>query len=223
MDHDLVVRQKVMEKYLLQELDDEQRDEFEEHFFECRECALDVRAGAEFIEQSQDALGEDKGRMEAVKPIPAPVKPDWFAWLRPRYAMSAVAILLAVIAYQNLNGFRSGGSEKGLQLLPSASINLATRAGAATAVHAKRGEPFLLLVNIPGESRLSSYVAEFYGPAGNVKGSVAISAEAVNDTVPVRIPGQQEAGVYTLVVRGLVQGDGSAAEIGRQPFELRLE
>jgi hypothetical protein len=222
MDHDLVVRQKVMEKYLLQELDAEQRDEFEEHFFECRECALDVRAGAEFIEQSRNMLREDTERMDAAKPIVAPVKPEWFAWLRPRYTMSAVAVLLAVMAYQNLVVFPSAGTDKGLKLLPSASINLATRAGGAPVVHAKRGEPFLLLVNIPGESRFSSYVAEFYGPSGNVKGSVAISAEGANDTVPVRIPGQQDAGVYTLVVRGVQQG-GSPAEIGRQPFELRLE
>lgn len=44
MDHTAVVRQKMTERYLLDELDAEVRDEFEEHFFDCPECALDIRA-----------------------------------------------------------------------------------------------------------------------------------------------------------------------------------
>ena len=58
MDHDVVVRQKLTERYLLDELDPPARDEFEEHFFDCKECALDVRAGALFVEQSKVVLAE---------------------------------------------------------------------------------------------------------------------------------------------------------------------
>jgi len=38
-----------VEKYLLEELTPELRDEFEEHFFDCQECALDVQATAAFM------------------------------------------------------------------------------------------------------------------------------------------------------------------------------
>jgi len=37
------------EKYLLDELDRKLRDEFEQHLFDCQECALDVLAGATFL------------------------------------------------------------------------------------------------------------------------------------------------------------------------------
>ena len=46
MDHDEAVRTKVTERYLLNELDPELRDQFEEHLFDCQDCALDVRAAA---------------------------------------------------------------------------------------------------------------------------------------------------------------------------------
>jgi len=50
MDHTAVVRDKMTERYLLNELDSDLRDQFEEHYFDCQECALDVSAGAQFVE-----------------------------------------------------------------------------------------------------------------------------------------------------------------------------
>jgi len=73
MDHNEVVRQKLTEKYLLNELESEQRDEFEEHYFECPECALDIRAGSEFVESSKVILGhlaEEVTRVDGVDDPP---------------------------------------------------------------------------------------------------------------------------------------------------------
>ncbi len=42
MDHSEATRTMASEKYLLDELSDEARDSFEEHFFDCRVCAADV-------------------------------------------------------------------------------------------------------------------------------------------------------------------------------------
>src|SRR5262249_11424648 len=44
MDHETSVRMKAPERYILGELTGADRDSFEEHFFECPECAEDVRA-----------------------------------------------------------------------------------------------------------------------------------------------------------------------------------
>ncbi|PYU53470.1 MAG: hypothetical protein DMG48_01380 [Acidobacteria bacterium] len=46
MDHNEALRLHAVEKYVLGELPPSLRDEFEQHFFECQECALDVRAAA---------------------------------------------------------------------------------------------------------------------------------------------------------------------------------
>lgn len=222
MNHNEAVQWKATERYLLQELPPEQLEQFEEHLFDCPECALDVRAAAKFLETSKSVLSEVETPSSVT--VPKPARQPWFAWLRPALLVPAMALMLAVIGYQNLVLYpvlkRDANAPK---LLAAASINIATRSGAVPTVTAKRGDAFLLLVNLPTESRYSSYIADLYDPAGHIEWSVPISAEMANDTVPVRIPGQREAGVYALAVRGVPQGGGSPSEIGRQPFELRLQ
>src|SRR5258707_12188967 len=104
MDHDAVVRLKMTERYLLGELDPDARDEFEEHYFDCPDCALDVRAGALFVEQSKVVLAEKSEPVSAGLAVTAaiPTKPGWFAWLRPAFAAPVMDLLLAVIGYQSL-------------------------------------------------------------------------------------------------------------------------
>lgn len=46
MTHTDAVNSLAVERYLLSEMSDAERDVFEAHFFECRECAEEVRAGA---------------------------------------------------------------------------------------------------------------------------------------------------------------------------------
>ena len=46
MDHESAVRAQAAERYTLRELDPVGREEFENHFFACPECAERVRAGA---------------------------------------------------------------------------------------------------------------------------------------------------------------------------------
>jgi anti-sigma factor RsiW len=50
MDHSEAVRVNATERYFLQELTPDQLAQFEEHFFECPECAVDVQATAKLLE-----------------------------------------------------------------------------------------------------------------------------------------------------------------------------
>src|SRR5436189_6090277 len=56
MDHDQAVKSQVCEKYLLGELSPELRNAFEEHYFSCVECAMQLRTAAELIGASQQIL-----------------------------------------------------------------------------------------------------------------------------------------------------------------------
>lgn len=49
MSHDEAVRCLAAEQYLLEEMTPELRDEYEQHFFVCHECAVDLIAGAAFL------------------------------------------------------------------------------------------------------------------------------------------------------------------------------
>ena len=49
MNHSEALKEMAAERYLLDELSPEARDAFEEHMFDCPDCALDVRSGSAFI------------------------------------------------------------------------------------------------------------------------------------------------------------------------------
>jgi anti-sigma factor RsiW len=56
MTHAEAIQDMATEKCLLGELDNERREAFEEHFFECPECAMAVRAAAVFLEEAKEHL-----------------------------------------------------------------------------------------------------------------------------------------------------------------------
>jgi len=222
MNHADVVRMNATEKYLLKELNSVELDQFEEHMFDCQECALDVRAAAAFLDQSKDILAKAAAPVPVPVPRPVPVPVPWLAWLRPAIAVPVMAVLLVAIGYQGylLHSSRQGSAP---DILASATINVATRSATTPQVHTKAGQPFVLLLNIPSQSRFSSYIADLYDPAGHIKWSLPISAEMANDTLPVRVPGLGNAGLYVLAIRGISQESSTPTEIGRQPFEISLQ
>ena len=101
MEHLEAVKLNAAEKYLLGELPAEERDAFEEHYFVCAECATDVKAGAAFIDNAREAMRRAPVNEVVAAPTPAGGW-GWLGWFRPGYAMAAVALLVAVIGYQNL-------------------------------------------------------------------------------------------------------------------------
>ena len=53
MNHQQATKLMAVESYLLHELTPEVRDQFEEHFFDCQECAADLRATAGFMDATR--------------------------------------------------------------------------------------------------------------------------------------------------------------------------
>ena len=79
MQHEGAKEMLASERYLLGELSSDERDQFEEHFFTCRECAADMRDSAAFFENLEAVLKEDARQSQ-----PAAVGfwtrlKDWFA------------------------------------------------------------------------------------------------------------------------------------------------
>lgn len=226
MDHDMVVRQKITERYLLNELDSNSRDEFEQHFFDCQDCARDVHSGALFIEQSRVLLAEHSEPADARLPlrVPAHAKPGWRLWFRPAIVAPVMAILLAVVAYQNLVTLpQTRLALRSPQVLPWAVVNVGTYGSEGPVVKANAGEGFLLFVRIPPEGIYLRYTAELYNPAGKSEWSVTIPASSTQDQWPVQVPAaDREPGSYSLAVRGLSSA-GESREIGRASFELQIQ
>lgn len=221
MDHIEAIRLMAAEKYVLDELEPDTREAFEDHFFGCAECALDVRAGIAFREHCKLELAEPPSPVVVAERKAA----GWLHWLRPAIAVPVMAVLLAVIGIQQLVVYprlrEQVATLETPEVLASASlVNVNTRGPERAVIRVHRDEPFLLFVDIPSVPQASSYRAELNDPDGNPQWSIVVPAEVTNDTVAIRAPlGPKTSGVYTLVVR---TADASGVEVGRYPFELRL-
>jgi hypothetical protein len=225
MDHEVVVRQKMTARYLLNELDSQARDEFEEHFFDCPSCAFDVRAGTAFVDQTKVVLAE-MGETETAfhdKVAPAPPNRGWLAWLRPAYAAPALALLLAIVGYQNLVTYpKMTQALNNPQVLQWAPLNVGTYGADGPTIKISSGQGFLLFVRIPPQSGYKQRMVDLYNPAGKLEWSVTIPATASQDQWPVAVPGaDRQAGSYKLIVRGITAA-GASEELGQGSFELQI-
>lgn len=231
MDHDAVVRQKMTERYLLNELDPQVRDEFEEHYFDCPDCAADVHAGALFVEQSKIALEFEQSKASlSARPAklpaqaPVPVRPSaaWFGWLRPVFVVPVLATLLVVIGYQDRANRILQQAANSPQVLAEAVVNLGVRGTEPVSVPAHAGQAFELSLNVPPESRFSSYKLDLYNSQGKLEWSHTIPASG-SGTLSLYVPGSDPGSDHrpgTLAVHGVTAG-GESEDLGRFPIELQ--
>src|ERR1700761_8251641 len=158
MNHTEAIEQLAAERYLLDELAPHAREAFEEHFFDCQECALDMRAGALLVHTTKSEF----------PPIPSPVAvPDralkprsasWLFWLRPAFAMPAFAALLAIVVFQNTVTFpalREATTQP--RLLALNHLRPATRGADLPTISADRVHGAALQVDLSNETAVHSY------------------------------------------------------------------
>ncbi len=225
MDHTEAIRTKAAEQYLLGELPVRQRDEFEEHFMSCGECAQDLRVGAALIGNMKDALRYETA--DARMPTQARGE-RWIAALfRPSIAVPAFAVLLAVIAYQGLVSIPRMQSALSKATTPTsiASFSLlggSSRGEASVPIVTKPGEPFALYVDIPPQPAFRLYTLDVESAAGAFEFSLPVSASQAQNTVEVFVPaGRLDPGDYLVSIRGAQSESGSAgAQVARLRFSL---
>ena len=222
MDHSESIRLMAAEKYLLGELTPDLREQFEEHFFECQECALDVRAGAALVEHSKVVLSEPVVVSRATVPVrPAASR---FGWFRPALIVPVLAALLIVVAYQNLVTYpQLKQLASSPQILPWASINVSTRGANTVQISPRPGEGFHLLVNIPPDSHYSAYTFNLSSPSGRLEWSRTVPAASSDEARSIYVPGaNQEQGIYKLAVRGNTANNESS-DLGHYSIDVQVQ
>jgi anti-sigma factor RsiW len=220
MDHNQAVREKATERYLLNELDPGVRDQFEEHLFDCQDCALDLRAAAMFVEQSKVVLSEKPEAAPARVPVAVAAPSGWFGWMRPAFAAPALALLLIVIGYQGVTNTRLRHAAGSPQLLASAVVNVGTRSATVTQVSARPGEAFQLSINVPPD-HYSSYKLDLYSSQGELEWSRTVPASG-GDPLSLVVPGYDPGSDHVpgaLAVHGVTAG-GESVDLGRYRIEL---
>jgi hypothetical protein len=216
VNHQEAIAASAVEKYLLDEMPLAQRDDFEEHYFSCTECAADLRATAAFLDAAKQELRAGAILRSRVAP---PKTPWWAVFGKPVFLSAACASLLAVIAVQNFAVFPRLGTDAP-EVLPTLSLV----GGNARGTEVSRlplygGGAFLLNVDIPAGESYSHYACELLAPNGTTLWRVAVSRDQARDTVSIRVPAMAAvAGTYTLVVQGMKSGSESPTDLAHYRF-----
>lgn len=213
MDHNQSTNLMAVEKYLLEELTPEQRDEFEEHFFDCQECAADLSATQAFLQAAKQELQAAPMPAAAASPAdntsPRSPKKSLFSFFRiPAFTVPAFAALLLVLAYQNIVVFPHLASEvaelKAPQVLATLSLAAgSSRDGETPSITVGRRQALVINLDLPAQDRFASYTCLLYSPSGSTAFRIQVSAQQAKDTVAINVPpGTVTGGSYTLAVQG---------------------
>jgi hypothetical protein len=235
MNHDEAVQEMATERYLLDELSPELREAFEEHMFDCQECAFDVRAGNVFLTEAKVQLPAIMAAAAPAEPArpepnrdPRPAKKPWWSFLTaPAFAVPAFAMLLGVIAFQNVStipGLRSAATEP--RMLPWSSLHMGTRGAEPTVIQADRKQGAVILIDLPQQAVYTSYEVGLYDPQGKRIWTQTVTASSPNDsgagTLSLLIPGAGlEQGSYSLNLAG-ISPQGARTELGRRALDVHF-
>jgi hypothetical protein len=219
MEHAYAVENRLVERYLLNELAPEARNAFEEHYFDCQECAAELRMTDAFMKEARKELRqpEDTPRLQMVSPR-NPLR-NLLQW-KPAFAISALAACLVVMIYQNAVTFprlRNDVAQVDAPVvLPTISlVGGNSRGGSVPSSTLNGSKTVLLQVDIPAQDRYSRYICSLYTPQHQLLWTVQVSAAQAKDTVAIRAPVQAGAsGTYSLEVRGDSPGNGSTSPSG---------
>lgn len=211
MEHVAAIESGAAERYLLGEMAEAERNEFEAHFFECSLCAADVCELSQFranllsvlAEAATDAQSEP-GAWER-----------WFGWLRPAIAVPALASLLLVVGYQNLIERRAAPAleaEAGHYLL----LHGEARGDEATAQAA--GGRLVVLLDLAAVRAGATVLVRTTRSAGGVASELTMSAPAPGEPLTLVFPrGALQPDLYTICVLN----PDNRVELARYPFRIR--
>jgi len=232
MDHLEALRLQAAEKYVLGELPPELREQFEEHYFDCAECTQDLKALTTFVTAGRMVFEETKSSSPAPARESRPRRSGWFNWLRPMVAVPAIAILAAIIVFQNAVTIPRAKKQHELQSVAEvyeSSFHLqgATRGGNIAKVMLRPKESFALDFDFTPAQVYASYSGALVDTSGRPVMSFDINGEQTNKELHVVIPGGiVRAGNYEVVVfggNGIRKEGGQNGEVFRVPFVVVSE
>jgi hypothetical protein len=200
MTHEEAVEKRTAERYILGELAEPERDQFEEHFFECIDCADDIRT-LSLLKEGTRAVGP-------ASPVPARAAEQvrswtekWTLWwFRPGLAFATIGALAATASFTSWQNLQLR-QQVGPQSVSSVMLRPETR-GVASQVDVSQTGTFILLeADLPGASgRLTWQVQDTRDSHKVGEGSGA--APEAGASFKVLLPSSSmDAGTYRLTVR----------------------
>jgi Putative zinc-finger len=220
MDHDQARASGAPERYLLGEMSEPDRFAFEEHYFQCQECADEVRIGAALARGVQSVGREDAAARLRPKVIRAETGGSRrLRWLSPAALapMAAAAMLACVVGYQSLVVIPRLQDTEAFEPLV---LRAAARGDEQTIDLSSREPAYMIQIDVNAAEPGTPLVYEVGPEGGEVKMKGTAKAPPPGLPLLVRLPKSKldRAGGWNLILR-----TASGSEIARYPFQLKLQ
>ena len=224
MQHLDALRDGAAERYVLGELTEQQVLEYEAHFFECTECAEEVKAAAALAEAARDVFQAETTRRTA-REVP---RGRGRAWRLPALA-AAAALAAGVAAYQAavvVPALRREVAQVDA-LQPAPWFFLSVSRAQPPVVELGKGQRRVgLTLSRSSERSHPYYRCQLVDAGGKVVEAVTVPAPARDGELQILLPASRLApGAYAIEVAGL-ETPGVASpqgEVVRYHFELRRQ
>jgi hypothetical protein len=221
MEHHKALESRAAERYLLGEMSEWERFDFEAHYFDCAACADDVRTGAALARGIKAVCSEDAALRPSVRVVSESARSGWFSWLSfPVLAPSAAALALGfVAAYQGLvliPGMRWAGSAQVL----SPIVLRAEARGEEQAIEIHRNQAVSTLsLDVNAAPPGAPLRFEVDGPSGASRFADSTTAPPAATPLLITLPNSaiRQSGSWVLILR-TPQG----AELARYPFSVHV-
>jgi len=207
MDHNEAIQLQAAVKYVLGELSPVQRDEYEEHYFDCAECAADIKALATFADTTREVLRQERASHLAKDLVPA--HGGWLRWLRPVVALPAFGALLLIIAYQNtvtIPHAREGALSSSAQLfVTSRAPKMAVTRGREDIAKysVRQGENLPLKFDFTPRTSFDAYLCRLQDESARTVLQVSVPGSFTNKELNLVVPANAvKSGKYKLVFTG---------------------
>jgi hypothetical protein len=241
MEHAEAIDTGAAERYALGEMNENERDQYEEHFFDCPECASEVKAVTVFLENADAVVREDDPPAEEedlqrlaawpvhrAVPAPAPRFAGWKArfWPMPLGAAAAAVLLLGVAVYQSLVVLPTLRLElnqaHSLQSAPAYFLSI-SRSEMPVVTASGHERMVVLILSRTSDRQFTFYRCELRDAGGRTVLSSVVPAPPARDELQVLLPVDSLLpGPYVLAVAGLESGSASAqAEPTHYNFRLQ--
>ncbi len=214
MDHREAVASRAVDRYLLDEMLEEEREAFEQHYFECADCAAEVEAGTMLAANAAAVFAEEGRGDSALRRAGL-----WGGWKWAAVALAGLVVL--IIAFEELVRIpavkTSFAAISAPQPYPVFFLHAAVR-GSDQVLEPPRDTPFIgLSFDVPPGAAAPAYDCRLLDASGQPRWSVtAPPPRAPGEPIHLLLPtAAGPPGDYTLIL------SGGGKEIYRYQFTLK--
>ena len=226
MNHQDALKEMSVERYLLGELDGASLDSFEEHLFECSDCAADVKAGATFIDGARTELAAPQRVYGPYVSAPQASAPQaasprsWTSWFTSPWilgpALAACMLMLGIETFvvQPRMNREIAQAQAPAVLNPLVLANAGARGDSTPEIVAPEHGFFVISLDVPATGGFSGYLCSVKAPDGSLLWQTTVSPEQARDALFIKMPTDKvKEGLNTLLIQGLPAGVGSSGKL----------